>query len=150
MPLWIGFSWYEKIQKLRNLIFIPFFPIFLVDIEKHLTDHHASSLGFYCKREPQITAIDSSNETRESHTQILTLEKDKNIKVKLYRQESKEQLSTPDHLPSRTKQETEVKINENSNSSVVDVTNDEEFFDTLDQMMDEQEMTNSTKSLEQS
>lgn len=108
------------------------------DIEKHLTDYHASNLGLYCERKSKTPVAETSHETRETHTQILFIEQNKSIKVVAYKNESTEQLSTPDHLPPRTQQLEEpapVEVDENSNSSVV------EFFDTTDQMMDEQEAT---------
>lgn len=100
--------------------------IFLDDILKHLTDHHAHELGFYCQRDS--TKNESKAETLETDTKIIPLQKQKSITVKLFIEQNKEKLSTPDHLPPRTlSQGSEEVIQLDENSSEVNENLSEEF-----------------------
>lgn len=61
-----------------------------------MANYHAQEMGFYCQRDSNN---DSQPETLETHTQIITMQHENSIKVKLFGKKKMEELSTHDHLP---------------------------------------------------
>ena len=98
--------------------------ILLDDIFKHLTAHHSHELGFYCQRDSGKN--ENKTETLETDTQIIPLKQKKSIKVKIFIEQNKEKLSTPDHLPPLSQGSEEViQLDENSTSTNILENNEE-------------------------
>jgi hypothetical protein len=104
----------------------------LDEIQNHLSDLHASSLGFICHRSQE--APTEKKETLETHTSIMYIGQDKNIKVKFYPEnKSKDNLSTPDHLPSLTDNNV---TQEEQNSTVIELDENSEHEGEVEEVQE--------------